>query len=196
VDAFAETKGRWALSFNWDAAGRTWGDDRTSSNATRSLTSTLTWKRLAWAQLLVSGTRARTIDLASGVPAQLNQARVRWGGSALDIAFTLEGRQSELLRESDALRLVRAREAVASATWQFPRHLYLKLQTFAVRYDGTETEGVDKFLKAFLGWQPNAFTGAYLGWSGQRNRDPLAIDPTERMVQRGLFAKLAYALQF
>jgi hypothetical protein len=65
-----------------------------------------------------------------------------------------------------------------------------------VRYDGSEFEGVDKYLKAFLGWQPNAFTNAYLGWSGQRHRDPLAVIPTERMVERGLFAKVAYAMQF
>jgi len=55
---------------------------------------------------------------------------------------------------------------------------------------------VDKFLKAFVGWQPNAFTNAYVGWSGQRRRDPLAVLPSERMVERGLFAKMAYALQF
>jgi hypothetical protein len=55
---------------------------------------------------------------------------------------------------------------------------------------------VDKFLKAFLGWQPNAFTNAYVGWSGQRHRDPANVLPWERMVERGLFAKMAYALQF
>jgi hypothetical protein len=65
-----------------------------------------------------------------------------------------------------------------------------------VRYDGLEAEGVDKFLKAFLGWQPNAFTNAYIGWSGQRHRDPTATPGSERTVERGLFAKLAYAMQF
>jgi hypothetical protein len=70
------------------------------------------------------------------------------------------------------------------------------VQSFVVRYDGSEEEGVDKFLKALLGWQPNAFTGAYVGWSGQRRRDPTAMLPNERMVERGLFAKVAYAMQF
>jgi hypothetical protein len=72
----------------------------------------------------------------------------------------------------------------------------VKTQAFVVRYDGTEVESVDKFLKAFVGWQPNAFTNAYMGWSGQRHRDPTAIIPSERMVERGLFAKMAYAVQF
>lgn len=85
---------------------------------------------------------------------------------------------------------------MATGTCQLPRHVYLKLQSFVVRYDGSEAEAVDKYLKLFLGWQPNAFTGAYLGWSGQRRRDPLAVDPQERMIQRGLFAKVAYAWQF
>lgn len=47
-----------------------------------------------------------------------------------------------------------------------------------------------------MGWQPNAFTNAYLGWPGQRRRDPLALLPSERMAERGLFAKRAYAMQF
>jgi hypothetical protein len=85
---------------------------------------------------------------------------------------------------------------VATATWQLPWDFYLKTQSFVVRYDGAEAEGVDKFLKAFTGWRPNAFTHAYVGWSGQRRRDPILGIQPERMVERGLFAKLAYAVQF
>ena len=92
--------------------------------------------------------------------------------------------------------LIRAREAVAGATWSLPLHLFLKSQAFVVRYDGAEADSVDKFAKVFLIWQPNAFSSAYLGWSGQRRRSPDDGVAEERMVQRGLFAKVAYAFQF
>ncbi len=196
LDAYAETAGRWALSLNWDIAGRTWGNDHLSNNATRNINMALSWKRLAWASLFLRRTEGRTIDLASGVPATIKSTTFEWGGSAASVGYDFTARQFDLDRESDDLRLIRARELVLSGTWQLPLHVYLKMQSFVVRYDGSEFEGVDKFLKAFVGWQPNAFTGAYLGWSGQRQRDPLALDPRERMVERGLFAKLAYAIQF
>jgi hypothetical protein len=196
LDAYAETAGRWALSLNWDIAGRTYANDRVSNNATHNVNMALSWKRLSWAQLFLRRTEGRTIDLASGVPASIRSTTFEWSGSAASVGYDLTARQFDLDRESDDLRLIRARELVLSGTWQMPLHVYLKTQAFVVRYDGSEGEGVDKFLKAFVGWQPNAFTGAYLGWSGQRQRDPLAIDPRERMVERGVFAKLAYAIQF
>ncbi len=112
------------------------------------------------------------------------------------LSYNLTAQQGDLDREADDLHLIRARELTASGSWQFPLSFYVKTQAFVVRYDGTEAEGVDKFVKAFLGWQPNAFTNAYLGWSGQRRRDPWAVITSERMVERGLFAKLAYAIQF
>ena len=112
------------------------------------------------------------------------------------MSYDLSAQKTELNRESDDLRLVRARKLATTATYQMPHAFYLKAQAFVVRYDGSEIDGVDKFLKAFVGWQPNAFTNAYLGWSGQRRQDPTAVIPSERMVERGLFAKLAYAMQF
>ena len=98
-------------------------------------------------------------------------------------------------RDPDAVRR-RAREVAASGTWQLPAHIYLRTQGFVVRYDGSEADLTDKYLKLFLGWQPNAFTEASVGWSGQRHRDPLDGLPQEAMVERGLFAKVAYAIQF
>jgi len=112
------------------------------------------------------------------------------------VSYQFSAQQTDLDRESDSLRLIRARELAATAIWQFPRAFYLKTQGFVVRYDGSELDTTDKYLKAFLGWQPNAFTTAYIGWSGQRRRDPLNGLPAEAMVERGLFAKFAYAIQF
>ena len=196
LDASFETAGRLSFFINWDVAGRTWAEDRVQSVATRSLTLGGNWRRHSALRLGWNATEGRTLELASGDPARFRSAALFVYGTVGAISYNLTGQQSGLDREADHLRLIRARELTASGSWQFPRSFYVKTQAFVVRYDGTEAEGVDKFLKVFAGWQPNAFTNAYLGWSGQRRRDPLAVIASERMVERGLFAKLAYAVQF
>ncbi len=195
-DGYLETAGRLSFFINWDVAGRTWADDHALSAAARSVTLGGNWRQLSPLQVGWNATRARTIDLPSGDPAKLQSVSLNLYGTVGSISYSLSGQQSDLNREADELRLIRAREIVASGSWQFPLSFYVKTQAFVVRYDGTEVESVDKFLKAFVGWQPNAFTNAYVGWSGQRHRDPTAIIPSERMVERGLFAKMAYAVQF
>jgi hypothetical protein len=195
-DGYLETAGRLSFFINWDVAGRTWADDHALSAAARSITLGGNWRQLSSLQVGWNATRARTIDLTSGDPARLQSGSLSVYGTVGSISYNLTGQQSDLNREGDDLRLIRAREIVASGSWQFPWFIYVKTQAFVVRYDGTEVESVDKFLKGFVGWQPNAFTNAYLGWSGQRHRDPTAVIPSERMVERGIFAKMAYALQF
>jgi hypothetical protein len=196
LDASFETAGRLSFFLNWDAAGRTWAQDRVRSVAARSLTLGGNWRRHSPLRLGWNATQGRTLDLASGDPARFRSAALYLYGTLGSVSYNFTGQQSGLDREADAVRLIRARELILSGSWQFPLFFYMKTQAFVVRYDGAEAEGVDKFLKAFLGWQPNAFTNAYVGWSGQRRQDPLAVLPAERMVERGLFAKLAYAVQF
>jgi len=196
LDAWMETAGRLSFFLNWDIAGRTWAEDRVQSVAARSLTLGGNWRLYSAVRFGWNATEARTLDLGSGDPARFRSAQLFLYGTLGSLSYNLTGLQGALDREADNQHLIRARELTATGSWQFPRSLYLKAQAFVVRYDGTDAEGVDKFLKGFLGWQPNAFTNAYLGWSGQRRRDPLALVPSERMVERGLFAKLAYAMQF
>jgi len=198
LDGNVETLGRWSLNLSADLAGRTWGGDAPDAPTTpiHSATLILGWRRLSWAQLSASYGAGRTLDYSSGVPARFRTASLKSGGSVASVAYSVEGKQFQLTREADDARLVRARELVATATWQLPAHIYVKTQGFVVRYDGLAADGVDKYLKALLGWQPNAFTGAYVGWSGQRRRDPAALIQPERMVERGVFAKVAYAIQF
>ncbi|MBL0210703.1 MAG: hypothetical protein IPQ13_07300 [Holophagaceae bacterium] len=196
LDAYIETAGRWAWSLNWDISGRAWSNDQVRSNATRNINMALSWKRLSWAQLLIRATTGRTIDLSSGAPARLRTHEFSSSGGIRNVSYQLSALQAELDREADGLRLLRARELSTTAIWQMPHHFYLKSQAFVVRYDGDGPDTVDKYLKAFFGWQPNAFTSAHIGWSGQRRRDPHASIPAERMVERGIFAKVAYAMQF
>ncbi|NWJ40699.1 MAG: hypothetical protein HXX12_06985 [Geothrix sp.] len=196
LDAWVETAGRLSFFLNWDAAGRTWADDRVQSVAARSLTLGGNWRAYSAVRMGWNATEARTLDLPSGDPARFRSAALYLYGTVKSLSYNLTAQEGGLDREADNRHLIRARELTASGSWQFPWSIYLKTQAFVVRYDGTEAEGVDKFLKGFLGWQPNAFTNAYLGWSGQRRRDPLSLPTSERMVERGLFAKLAYAVQF
>lgn len=196
LDAWMETTGRLSFFVNWDLAGRTWAEDRVRSVATRSLTLGGNWRRLSSVRFGWNATKGRTLDLATGDPARASSAQLFLYGTVGSVSYNLTALQASLDREGDDLRLIRARELTATGSCQLPAAFYLKTQAFVVRYDGSAAEGVDKFLKAFVGWQPNAFTNAYLGWSGQRRRDPaLGLQP-ERMVERGLFAKVAYALQF
>jgi hypothetical protein len=196
LDGWIETAGRLSFFLNWDVAGRTWAQDRVQSVAARSLTLGGNWRLYSPVRFGWNATQGRTLDLTSGDPARFRSAALFLYGTVSALSYNLTGQQSVLDREVDDRRLIRARELVATGSWMFPLAFYAKTQAFVVRYDGTEAEGVDKFLKAFLGWQPNAFTNAYVGWSGQRRRDPLATPASERTVERGLFAKLAYAMQF
>jgi hypothetical protein len=196
LDTWLETAGRLSFFFNWDMAGRVWAEDHARSVASRALTVGGNWRQHSQAQFGWNATRGRTLDLASGDPARLDSAQLFFHGTVGSVSYNLSALQSILDREADDLRLIRARELSATGSWQLPAFFYLKTQAFVVRYDGLHGEGVDKFLKAFMGWQPNAFTNAYLGWSGQRRRDPSAVISYERMVERGLFAKVAWAKQF
>jgi hypothetical protein len=196
LDAYVETAGRLSFFLNWDVAGRTWAQDRVQAVAERSLTLGGNWNRLSALRFGWNAAQARTIDLSSGDPARLRSATLAVYGTVGSLSYNLSGQQSGLDREVDDQRLIRARELVATGSWVFPLSFYAKTQAFVVRYDGLEAEGVDKFLKAFLGWQPNAFTNAYIGWSGQRHRVLAATPASERTVERGVFAKLAYAMQF
>ena len=196
IDAYVETPGRWSSWLTWVPLGRTWANDELQSNATRSLSAGVQWRKFAWAQLNASGWSGRTLDLDSGAPAHSHGWQAGWHGSTAGLSFNLYGQIAHLDRESDGVSLIRARELVLTATYQLPLYVYLRAQAFGVRYDGLEGQRNDNFLKAFVGYQPNAFTNCYLGWSGQRRRDPGNAIPEERMVERGLFAKLAYAIQF
>lgn len=196
LDGYLETKGRFSVKMTWQPLGRTWADDEVNAAASRSLALNLRWNRYSWAQTYVFANQGRTIDLDSAVPARSRAVGLGASGNVGSLAYTFTLQRSDLDQEGTLARLVRAREAVLGAIWSLPASFYVKTQAFVVRYDGSEEESVDKFVKVFLGWQPNAFTNAYFGWSGQRRRDPENGIGAERVVQRGLFAKLAYAIQF
>ena len=82
---------------------------------------------------------------------------------------------------------------MASGTWQLPYHTYVKVQSCVVRYDGSEGVRVDKFLKVLAGGPPNAFTGLSPASS---LTGPASVSLCERLVERVLYTKVAYAMPF
>ncbi len=193
-EGYFETAGRWTLQAGWDPAGRAWAQGRELAIQNRRLN--LSWLRHAEAQVFVNAAWNRVADLATGDPARLRSLALGSDCNLSAFLYSISARQTALDREADGRRIVRARQLHGSAGYQFPGSVYARLQAFVVRYDGREPSTVDKYLKLLVGWQPNAFTHAYLGWSGRVRRDPgLALDG-ERLAERGLFAKLAYARQF
>jgi hypothetical protein len=194
--AFVETVNRLTLQVDGDVIGRTWAYDQVTSTATRYLEFSGSWKQLQSFQPYLVFGGGRTIDLNTGTPARNNWIKIGSNGHLSNLVYNFELKQSTENRESDSTTLNRGRRASCSFTWQFPLDLSLHCQAFGIRYDGSESASCDKFLKIFLGWQPNAFTSAYIGWSGKRRWDPADGYEVESLVERKLFAKLAYAWQF
>lgn len=83
-----------------------------------------------------------------------------------------------------------------SLGYQMPLDLYFRLQGCVDWYDGTKGRSINRYIKSIFGWQPNAFTQAYIGWSNRRKLDPAHQIAFEQTTDRGLFAKFAYAIQF
>ncbi|MBI4912312.1 MAG: hypothetical protein HY823_06215 [Acidobacteria bacterium] len=193
-EAYLETAGRWALQIGLDPAGRAWAQGRDMAIRNRRLN--LSWLRHAEAQVFVNAAWNRVPDLATGDPARLRSLTLGSEGNVSAFLYAVSARTGELEGEANGRRLVRARQLTGTAGYQFPLAIYARVQAFVVRYDGRDPASVDKYLKLLAGWQPNAFTHAYLGWSGRRRRDPGLGLESERLAERGIFAKFAYALQF
>jgi hypothetical protein len=193
-EGYLETAGRWAFMAGWDPAGRAWAQGRDMAIQNRRIN--LSWLRHAEAQVFFNAAWNRVPDLATGDPARLRSLALGSEGNVSAFLYSISARQTSLDREADGLRIVRARQLNGTAGYQFPGSVYARLQAFVVRYDGRHPSSVDKYLKLLVGWQPNAFTHAYLGWSGRTRRDLALNLESERLADRGLFAKLAYAKQF
>jgi hypothetical protein len=102
------------------------------------------------------------------------------------------------LRDVDSAALLRrAQRLYAKLEYAFPLSLYLHLQAQSTRYEAAGAEIThSRFLQVLTGWQPNAFTQVYLGYSQKRGTD-LDLSPVaERLLEKGLFAKAAYAVHF
>lgn len=192
---YVETVGRWSANLSLGLPGRSWAGEKFVG--THSAQLNLGWRRHGGFQLSGGGSWSRTIDLATGDPARMRSASLAANGNLSALSYEVSARETRLDREADHASLVRARQTTASAGWQLPHDFYVRAQGFVVWYDRPTNRSVERYAKLLTGWQPNAFTHAYLGWSGRRRFDPQtpSLDH-ERLTDRGIFAKLAYAMQF
>jgi hypothetical protein len=195
VQVSLETSGRFNCFLSWDPFGRTWASDGGPACATRSGNLYLQWSRWSWFQPFFSQSLAKTMDLDSLAKARSRSNSLGVGGNLAGLGYNIQAEETEVNRAADGLRFIRARELVGTLTWQLPLHFYAHTQVFGVHYDGAQALNSDKFLKVLAGWQPNAFTNSFLGWSGRRKWDPASGLLDESMIDRAWFAKVSFAFQ-
>ncbi len=189
-----KTAQRLEIEFKVEPGGRSWAHGRSVS--TWGWGGSIGSDRSTALRGSVGYGRNRTLDLDTGDPALKEARQAEASGQLGGFSYALYGTDKRLNREADGSLLLRARQVKLGAGMQFPEHLYLKAQAYFTRYDRPSGGSHEKYAKVLVGWQPNAFTHAYLGATTRRRLDPFErLDP-ERMVERGLFAKFAYALQF
>ncbi len=190
-----ETSGRVNVSGGWEPTGKAAAKGLTVDTWAAWINGG--WNRHAEARPFVSFERRRTADLSTGLPARLRVVSTGAEGAVGAFSYDASLRESVLDRETDGARIVRGRKAQLGAAMSFPGSVYVQLQGFLVRYDKpAEVWTTDRYARVIVGWQPNAFTHAYLGWSGRSQRDPDQRLEPERLAARGLFAKFSYAVQF
>ena len=96
---------------------------------------------------------------------------------------------------------VEARDPDAASVKAFPGrrdNLTGSQDTVTVDLDATGKgqAAVSLTCNALGGWQPNAFTQVYLGYSQSRKTDLNLTAPLERLIEKGLFGKASYAIRF
>jgi len=155
------------------------------------------FNRFAWLRPSVSQSFARTPDYATGLPARSGSRNVNLNGNVGATSYSVQWGLNQLRDVDSAALLRRAQRLYAKLEYAFPLSLYLHLQAQSTRYEAAGAEIThSRFLQVLTGWQPNAFTQVYLGYSQKRGTD-LDLSPVaERLLEKGLFAKAAYAVHF
>lgn len=194
VTGALETAGRWVFSLRWDPVGASRALGR---QVDMHLVSTqIGWNRHTTFRPTVAAETRKTQNLRTGEPSHYRAVALAADGAVGPLTYGGALRENTLDRDRDGSRTVRARSVDISAGMMFPGNIYAQFQGFVVRYTYPTLENVDRYSRVVVGWQPNAFTHAYLGWAGRTMKVPeWGVDP-ERIVNRGIFAKFAYAVQF
>lgn len=193
--ASLSTKIRWRFFFSATPLGREWVLGRQID--TNSLYASTSLNRFPWACPSISLSRARTPDYSTGLPAQSRTRTLNLSGNIGGFSYSLQVGRTQLLDADSQALLRRAQRLFLKAEYAFPWSLYLQFQAQTRRL---ENPGVDitrsRFVKLLAGWRPNAFTQIYLGYAQTRGTDLDQVPPSERLMEKGLFGKAAYAIQF
>lgn len=136
------------------------------------------------------------IHLDSGDAARERYLSLWVSGNIKAFSYSASASHKNLNRESDGQRLTRVRQVEGSLEYQMPLDFYLRMQGSVEWYDLSAGRRTNRYIKSIFGWQPNAFTQAYIGWSNRRRLDPAHELQFEQTTDRGFFAKFAYAIQF
>ena len=189
------TKIRLNVFGGYSAWGREWAQGLAVD--TRSFSVNVAYNRHPWLRPSFGLGGRRGPDYATGLPALTASRQLNLNGNFFGFSYSLQGALNQLRDEASQGLIQRARRLYAKAEYAFPLNLYLRVQGQVTRY---EAPGLDptrsRFVQLLAGWQPNAFTQVYLGYSQARRTDLDLASPTERLMEKGLFGKASYSLRF
>jgi hypothetical protein len=177
------------------AHGREWAQGQEVE--TRSYYFNINFSRYPWLRpsLVVSG--GRGADYNTGLPAITASRQLNLYGNFLGFSYSVQGALNQLRDEASDNQILRAQRVYGNAEYAFPLDFYLRVQSQITRYEAPDQDPTQsRFIQLLAGWQPNAFTQVYLGYSQARSTDLDLQFPTERLMEKGLFAKASYAVRF
>ena len=193
--ANVSTKTRLNVFISFTPRGREWAQGQEVD--THFFFFNASYNRFPWLRPSFSTSSGRTPDYNTGLPARYSSRNVTFSGNIRAVSYSVQGGQNQLQNADAAVLLRRARRLYAKVEYAFPLAFYARIQAQTTSY---ETPGQvpdrSRFLQVLAGWQPNAFTQVYLGYSQARRTALDLMSPAERLMEKGLFGKVSYAVRF
>lgn len=189
------TRIRLNATLSWTPQGREWVSGKEVRTNAHAFSLSLT--RWPWLRPTLALSGGRTPDYATGLPAEQHSRQLNLRGNLQAFSYVLQGAVNQLEDGGSGALIRRAQRIYARMEYALPWDLHLRLQLQHTRYE-SPAQGTSRArtFQLLSGWQPNAFTQVYAGYAQSRKTDRTLEPPMERLMEKGLFAKIAYALRF
>ena len=195
VYANLSTKFRLNLFANVSLRGREWAQGRVVE--TRSFFLNGGYSRFAFLRPSISLSHGRVPVYSTGLPAVRDSRTLNLNGNISALSYSIQGSHTQLRDDASGGLILRAQRLYTKVEYSFPFDTYLRAQAQLTRYEAPGREPTrSRYLQILAGWQPNAFTQVYLGYSQSRKTDLDLTAPREHLMVKGLFAKASYAIRF
>lgn len=189
------TKFRLSFFASLKLQGREWANGQEVE--TRSFYLNGNYNRFAFLRPSFSVSHSRTPDYSTGLPALQDSHTLNLNGNIAAFSYSLQGGRTQLHDEATRELILQAERVYAKGEYCFPLDLYLRAQAQLTHYLSSTTGPTRAFyLQVLAGWQPNAFTQVYIGYSQTHGTDTVMTTPQEHLMEKGLFAKASYAIRF
>ncbi len=195
IYANISTKFRLTFFANASLGGREWAQGREVE--IRSFYFRGAYNRLAFLRPSISFSHGRVPDYSTGLPALQDSRTLNLDGNVAALSYSIQGGGTTLRDDASGTLILRAQRLYTKVEYSFPFDTYLRAQAQLTRYEAPgQAPTRSHYLQFFAGWQPNAFTQVYLGYSQSRKTDLNLTAPLERLIEKGLFGKASYAIRF